>query len=318
MLPRTPGCGEGSAAIDEFPDKRFVKVVASPKSSREGRVGGAAVQDTKMLTNTFLHVPGVGKAFERKLWAEGVLDWDAFLTRRHPETRKTDAIKQALRHSVCALDKGDHRFFSAALPASEHWRLFKEFSGKVAYIDIETTGLSADYAEITTIALYDARDIKYYINGKNLHRFIDDIGQYDLIVTFNGKGFDVPFIQGYFRTELPHSHIDLRYVLASLGFSGGLKACEKKFGLSRNELEGVDGFMAVRLWREYKRGKESALDTLLAYNIEDVVNLEHLMHSAYSLKLRELGFAGEAPPTPPRPQTPFQVDTALVSRLLAY
>jgi uncharacterized protein len=76
--------------------------------------------------------------------------------------------------------------------------------------------------------------------------------------------------------------------------------------------------MAVRLWREYKRGRKSALDTLLAYNIEDVVNLEHLMYSAYNLKLGEVGFGEPLPPTPPRPQTPFQVDTALVSRLLAH
>jgi uncharacterized protein len=271
-----------------------------------------------MLTNTFLHAPGVGVAFERKLWAEGVRHWDDFLARRHRETARTRAIGQTLRDSVRALEEGDHRFFSGALPGAEHWRLFKEFADKAAYIDIETTGLSSEHSEITTIALYDGRDVKYYVNGKNLHSFVEDIKDYSVIITFNGKGFDAPFIQSYFRIELPHSHIDLRYVLASLGYSGGLKACEKQFGLSRNELEGVDGFMAVRLWREYKRGKKSALDTLLAYNIEDVINLEHLMYSAYNLKLKRLGLAGELPPTPPRPQTPFQVDTALVSRLLAY
>jgi uncharacterized protein YprB with RNaseH-like and TPR domain len=270
-----------------------------------------------MLTKTFMHAPGVGKALERRLWAEGVLSWDDFMARRHRETRKTEAIRKVIGDSICALAKSDHRFFSEALPASEHWRLFKEFLGKTAYIDIETTGLSADYCQITTIALYDGRDIRHYVNGKNLDKFIGDVRKYDLIVTYNGKGFDVPVIETHFRTRLRHSHIDLRYVLASVGYSGGLKACEKAFGLSRNELEGVDGFMAVRLWREHQRGHRSALDTLLAYNIEDVVNLEPLMYSAYNLKLKKLGLAGGLPPAPPRPRTPFRADTALISRLLA-
>jgi uncharacterized protein len=270
-----------------------------------------------MLTRTFLHIAGVGKVFEKKLWAQGVLDWDAFMRHNHPATPKIAAIKKALRDSAVALDSGDHRFFSASLPGSEHWRLFKAFSGKAAYVDIETTGLSPDYCEITTIALYDGRDIKYYINGKNLNAFVRDIKHYELLVTFNGKSFDVPFIQRYFNIALSHSHIDLRYVLASLGFSGGLKACEKSFGLSRNELDGVDGFMAVHLWSEYKKGTASALRTLLAYNIEDVVNLEYLMHEAYSLKARELGFRDEALQAPLRPETPFKADATLISRLKA-
>jgi uncharacterized protein len=270
-----------------------------------------------MLTRTFLHIAGVGKVFEQKLWAQGAPDWDAFMRRNHPETPKIAAIKQALRESAVALEAGDHRFFSESLPGSEHWRLFSAFSERTAYIDIETTGLSSDYCEITTIALYDGRDIKYYINGKNLNAFIDDVMGYDVIITFNGKCFDVPFIQRYFRTELPHSHIDLRYVLTSLGFSGGLKACEKSFGLSRNELDGVDGFMAVHLWSEYKRGNALALDALLAYNIEDVVNLEYLMHETYNLKVKGLGFNDGLLQTPPRPKTPFEADAALISRLKA-
>lgn len=278
--------------------------------------------ETEMLTNTFLHVAGVGRAYERRLWSEGVLCWDDFLARRRTPGggkgpgRKAEAVGKTLDESIRALAEGDHRFFSARLPAAEQWRLFKAFSDRTAYVDIETTGLSAESCEITTIALYDGADIRYYVNGKNLGDFIDDMARYDLLVTFNGKTFDVPIIERYFGAELPHSHIDLRYVLASLGYSGGLKACEKKFGLSRNELEGVDGFMAVRLWREYRRGKASALDTLLAYNIEDVVNLERLMYSAYNLKLAELGLFEALPPAPGRPQTPFKVDTALVKRLL--
>ena len=57
---------------------------------------------------------------------------------------------------------------------------------------------------------------------------------------------------------------------------GGLKVVERKLGIGRN-LEGIDGFVAVRLWSDYVNGNdEDALNTLLEYNKEDVVNLRIL------------------------------------------
>jgi len=270
-----------------------------------------------MLTRTFLHSAGVGKIVENKLWLSGFQDWSAFLAREQADTPKVNSIRNTLLQSVIALKSHDHRFFSNALPVSEHWRLFKTFKDNTAYVDIETTGLSPEHSEITTIALYDGRTIKHYVNGQNLKAFVKDIKLYDLLVTYNGKCFDVPMIQHYFGIELPHSHIDLRSVLASLGYKGGLKACEKSLGIARSELEGVDGYMAVNLWDEYQDGKKSALDTLLAYNIEDVINLEYLMHTAYNLKVRGFGFNDEVLQVPARPKVPFKVDLKLIAKLKA-
>ena len=57
---------------------------------------------------------------------------------------------------------------------------------------------------------------------------------------------------------------------------GGLKAVEKKLGINR-KLKGVDGCMAVQLWYDYvNNNDEAALQTLLDYNEEDVVNLRVL------------------------------------------
>lgn len=43
------------------------------------------------------------------------------------------------------------------------------------------------------------------------------------------------------------------------------------------------GFFAVLLWQEFQQtGNIKALETLLVYNIEDVVNLETLMVLAYN------------------------------------
>ena len=45
----------------------------------------------------------------------------------------------------------------------------------------------------------------------------------------------------------------------------------------------MDGYMAVILWERYQRGDRTALDLLLKYNREDVINLEVLMDRAYEL-----------------------------------
>ncbi|RLM48905.1 ribonuclease H-like domain-containing protein, partial [Halorubrum sp. Atlit-28R] len=49
-------------------------------------------------------------------------------------------------------------------------------------------------------------------------------------------------------------------------------------GIDRDRPD-ISGRDAVRLWREYERGDESALDTLVSYNREDTVNLERLMET---------------------------------------
>jgi hypothetical protein len=61
--------------------------------------------------------------------------------------------------------------------------------------------------------------------------------------------------------------------------------------MDRGELSDIDGFFAVLLWDEYQRtGDQKALDTLLAYNIQDTVTLENLMVTAFNLKLKETPF----------------------------
>jgi uncharacterized protein YprB with RNaseH-like and TPR domain len=57
---------------------------------------------------------------------------------------------------------------------------------------------------------------------------------------------------------------------------GGLKVVERRLSIQRR-LTGVDGCMAVQLWYDYvNNNNEQALQTLLDYNEEDVVNLRVL------------------------------------------
>ena len=272
-----------------------------------------------MLTNSFQHIPGIGAVTEKQLWASGLLNWQNITSDNtfNISPKRFETLTAFTNESYEHLQNNNPIYFTNLLPAKEHWRLFNEFRGSTAYIDIETTGMWSYGFEITTIALYDGNTIRYYIQGRNLERFREDIQKYHVIVTYNGKTFDVPFIEGQFGVQLNHAHIDLRYVLKSLGYSGGLKRCEKALGLDRGDLDGVDGYFAVYLWRDYQQNKNAkALETLLAYNIADVVNLETLMVMAYNMKIKDTPFNGTHQlPLPKMPEIPFQPDLATIDRI---
>jgi len=274
-----------------------------------------------MLRNTFLHIPGVGRKTEQNIWSGGILSWDDLLREgsAHFSPVKRRILNQCLEDSWNQLSTGNPKYFAEKIPANQHWRFFPEFRESTAYLDIETTGLDCWNNEITTIALYDGKAIFTYVQGQNLDAFEEDIQKYRVIVTYNGKCFDVPFLESYFRMKIPQVHIDLRYLLRSLGYTGGLKGCEKKAGIDREELEGIDGYFAVLLWEDYRRTRnEKALETLLAYNIEDVVSLETLMLVSYNLKLKETPFVQSHPlPYPSALPMPFKADLETIERIRA-
>lgn len=262
-----------------------------------------------MLLHTFCHIPGIGTRSERGLWEAGIRQWDDVNTADLPARRKDKLLRYTQESNVHLVD-GNARYFCDGLTAAEHWRLFSEFKESVAYLDIETTGLSGRQHEVTTIAVYDGSRIRTYVNGENLYDFLEDINAYQLLVTYNGKTFDIPFLRDALGAELEQAHIDLRYVLASLGLTGGLKGCEKQLGLDRgDELADVDGYFAVLLWREFRRNhNDKALETLLAYNSMDVVNLATLMTWAYNEKLAQTPFSTATLPPVRLPKIPFTPD----------
>ena len=272
-----------------------------------------------MIEQSFSHIKGIGPTTETILWSNYINDWLSLKKSINIPlpSNKIDYLKSQIIESEKNLSSNNPKYFSDGLPSGQHWRLFKNFKTTTAYLDIETTGLYPSSAIITTIAIYDGEEIKYYVNGKNLNDFKSDIFQYNLLITYNGKCFDIPFIEQFFNISINHSHIDLRYVLHNLGYSGGLKGCEKQFGISRNELEGIDGFFAIYLWDEYvQNNNQKALDTLLAYNIEDVVNLEYLMHKSYNLKLAETPFEEKLKmDIPSRPSIPFTPDHKTINKI---
>ena len=271
-----------------------------------------------MLKNTFLHIPGIGIKTEKRLWKSGIYSWDLFLNHRKTgiPPKKLDTWSECLKESKNQMASLNPNYFAELIPASHHWRFFPEFRNATVYLDIETTGLSRYYETITTISLYDGKSIFYYVKDQNLDDFPEDIKQYKVIVTYNGKSFDVPFIERYFGIQLSQAHIDLRYILASLGYKGGLKFCETRLGFNRGDLTDIDGFFAVLLWYDYlKNRNEKALETLLAYNIQDVLTLEILMVISYNLKIKDTPFYRNSLLEPILPKSPFRVDMETVERI---
>jgi len=247
-------------------------------------------------------VPGIGPKKERQLWDQGFHGWSYLFS---PEAERVlpscelRRMRPFLEQSRESLAAGDAAFFAGRLPASEQWRLFGEFRNRIGYLDIETTGLGSETDHVTTLSLFGGGRLRTYIHGQNLESFLDDVLEFPILASYNGKCFDIPFLERQFQIRFHQAHIDLRYVLHGLGYRGGLKGCEQQLGIGRHDLEGVDGFWAVLLWQEYQRtGNSRALDTLLAYNIEDTVNLERLMVIAYNKKI------GQSPAPVPRQEEP--------------
>ncbi|MBW2609026.1 MAG: ribonuclease H-like domain-containing protein [Deltaproteobacteria bacterium] len=236
-----------------------------------------------MLEHTFIHIQGIGPKTEQKIWRQGIHTWGQFLSHKRPVISLTrdPMIRAQLETSL--ENRANIGFFSDRLSVSEQWRLFDEFKERVVYLDIETSGGYPGMDEITVIGLYDGQEVRTFVNGHNLEGFEIEIASYKLIITFNGSSFDLPFIRRHFPgITLPPGHIDLRFFLKKLGYRGGLKTIEKEFGLERDsDIDGMDGFEAVRLWRAYQWGDQKALDLLIQYNTADIVNLKTLMETGY-------------------------------------
>ena len=152
-----------------------------------------------------------------------------------------------------------------------------------AYLDIETTGFSRYYADLTVIGIALEENRKYRIvqlieDDLYQEKLLDSLEGVDEIYTYNGSRFDLPFIKAKLGIDLNgcFKHTDLMYDCWRNKLKGGLKVVEKLLDIKRN-LTDVDGYVAVQLWFDYvNNNSKQALRTLLEYNKEDVVNLRIL------------------------------------------
>jgi uncharacterized protein YprB with RNaseH-like and TPR domain len=152
-----------------------------------------------------------------------------------------------------------------------------------AYLDIETTGLTPSGCDITVIGIHLRRRgntdfIQLVGKDATAHGVRDALAGADILYTYNGSRFDLPFIHAALGVNLAalFPHRDLMYDCWRNGLYGGLKVVERRLGIPR-KLPDMNGWEAVRLWWKYVESFDlNALNRLLEYNKEDVLNLKIL------------------------------------------
>jgi uncharacterized protein YprB with RNaseH-like and TPR domain len=149
-----------------------------------------------------------------------------------------------------------------------------------AYLDIETTGLCSFYDEITVIGvcLTDGSQhnlVQLVAPDATRSNLLQTLRFVDTIYTYNGSRFDLPFINYRLGVNLKEHfrHRDLMHDCWKNDLYGGFKAVERQLGIPRR-LRGIGGPEAVILWWRYQIHHDlKALNLLLEYNREDVLNL---------------------------------------------
>jgi len=253
--------------------------------------------DGGMLERSFIHIQGVGGATERAIWDSGIETWDDFarvegqVPGLGPARRAV--VAAGLDESRAALARGDALYFGSGFKSSDSWRLAADFRDRLAFVDIETTGMGPGSA-VTVVGVYAGGTARAFVRGIDMDELPGALEPYDIYVTYNGRCFDVPFLVNIKAPAVVGD--DLRFILAAVGLKGGLKGVERAVGISRpGDLATLDGWDAVRLWYEHLDGKAESLRTLVRYNIEDILNLEPLLDIAIRRHIEER----DLPFTPP-------------------
>ena len=103
-----------------------------------------------------------------------------------------------------------------------------------AYLDIETTGLSPWDSEITVVGIHRCNgDYSNFIqlvgNDISIENIFDALDGVEVLYTYNGSRFDLPFIHSRLGISLSETfkHHDLMYDCWKNNLYGGFKAVER-------------------------------------------------------------------------------------------
>lgn len=145
----------------------------------------------------------------------------------------------------------------------------------IVYLDIETSFEE----ELTVVGVWRAdRGLLQLVGSaiapQPVREALEGVGT---ICTFNGDRFDLPVLRRTLGLDLlvDYHSLDLSVECRRVGFRGGLKAIEASLSIARRS-NGLNGYDAMVLWDRWLDGDRDALETLLAYNAEDVYNLVRL------------------------------------------
>lgn len=154
--------------------------------------------------------------------------------------------------------------------------------------DIETTGLSS-YHQVVMITFIRFKKewelITLMAEGKDeekdlLLAFNKELKEDQVLVHFNGKTFDIPFIKKRLSHHNMHSLFETLYHIDLLEFfpRKKLKVIEEQYGYKRKDA--ITGKEFVELYKDYKNHE----DTLILHNQEDVLGMLHLIETNEELQ----------------------------------
>jgi len=266
-----------------------------------------------LLRSTFQLVAGIGPHRERRLWSQGVTDWQHVVARGQAllPAQLFDELSLAIERAERFLGASDLSRLAALVPRREHWRFFQIFAHRAISLDIE---MDADTG-ITVVGLLDQSKPRLLLAGRDLDSFPAYVDSQALLLTFNGAAFDLPRLMRAFPDWVPPAaHVDLRHLWARLKQRCGLKELEDRMGIGRpDHLRKLDGSAAAWMWRHAQNGDKSALRALAEYNLYDVVNLPTLLALGYNRMKQSLGLPLADVPVPERGPLLYDISRILLS-----
>jgi uncharacterized protein len=318
---RKPNDERDAAALDYVihEEQKKLGIYKPPILKRMSILAGPPLSPEGALSASFSFLKGISNGAERKLWEFGLTNWQRVeqAAEKFPLSKKKHlALLKGIQQARSQLETARLEVSRSAFANAEAWRAYATFRSRCAFLDIETTGLPP-IGKITLVGIYDSESVQFFVQGNNLKNLPDAMCKYPFIVTFNGKGFDLPMLRRHFGMDFPQLHWDLRWSFKRLGIGGGLKHIEKRLRLARrgpiSEIEGAD---APLLWREYKQGDKPALQILKRYCAEDVSVLLPLADRAYNKLSAQLPIKVPMIEISPRPKIDINYSVRALRRLI--
>jgi uncharacterized protein YprB with RNaseH-like and TPR domain len=162
---------------------------------------------------------------------------------------------------------------------------------RIGFLDIETCQLTADYGFMISWSIKErgGKVLADFLNKKDFEvpsfdrrlvsTLIKEMNKYDVIYTYYGSRFDIPFIRTRamkynlnFPVQNQIIHRDLYYIVRN------------KLKLSSNRLANATRFLGIKgktnldgdIWVRAARGDQHAIAYILDHNAKDVIILEEL------------------------------------------
>ena len=184
------------------------------------------------------------------------------------------------------------------------------FTENSLFFDIETTGFSAARTSLYLIGCAARKENLLIVDqffaetpadeSDVLHAFLDYLQNFDTIITFNGIGFDIPYLTNKcqkYKIPEPFSayeYVDIYKMISGFRFLFALpnlkqKTVEQFIGLEREDA--YNGGELIDVYKACQKNPDKKLISLLKqHNYEDVIDMPKLLSVLSYVKLFEGAF----------------------------